>query len=77
MPLGRHWDKCNGTCNMKKALNTNLLYLPERLPTRLRSVPYVLTCNDAFPVTTYLMKPYPGTGLNFEQRVINYRQEID
>ena len=70
-PDGGIWQRSN----MKKSIETNELCLPppKPLPGRQRSVPYVLTGDDAFPLTTYLMKPYPRTGLTTEQRVFNYR----
>lgn len=70
-PDGGIWQRCN----MKRSFETNDLCLPppNPLPGRKRPMPYVLTGDDAFPLTTYLMKPYPRTGLTNEQRVFNYR----
>ena len=55
-PYGGIWQRSN----MKKAFETNELYLPppEPPPGRQRTVSYVLTNDDAFPLTTYSMKPY-------------------
>ena len=36
-------------------------------------MPYVIVADDAFPLKTYLMKPYPFRGVPFENRVTNYR----
>ncbi|GBN41190.1 hypothetical protein AVEN_170153-1 [Araneus ventricosus] len=33
----------------------------------------VLVADDAFPLSLNFMKPYPGRGLNDEERVFNYR----
>ena len=46
---------------------------PKPLPGRSRKVPFVLTGDDAFSLTTLLMKPIPQTGLTNEQRIFNYR----
>ena len=62
---------------MKECLasETYQLCLPpaKPLPGRVKPTPYVLTGDDAFPLTNYLMKPYPRTQLINEQRVFNYR----
>jgi hypothetical protein len=46
---------------------------PRALPGRQNLVPYVLTGDDAFSLTRYLMKPFPHSGLSQEQQVFNYR----
>ena len=46
---------------------------PQALPGRTMPVPYLLTGDDAFSLTTYLLKPFPLSGLSEEQRVYNYR----
>lgn len=65
------------TCAMKLALSSdaNPLNLPslKPLPGRSQKVPFVLTWDDAFSLTTFLMKPFPQTGLTNEQRIFNYR----
>lgn len=33
----------------------------------------VIVADAAFPLKTYLMKPYPGANLTFEQKIYNYR----
>ena len=35
--------------------------------------PYHIVADEAFPLKSYLMKPYPSRGLTDEQRVYNYR----
>ena len=36
-------------------------------------VPYVLTGDDAFALTDYLLKPYPQSKMTVEERIFNYR----
>lgn len=63
--------------DIKLLLNseTNPLNLPspKPLPGRSRKVPFVLTGDDAFSLTSFLMKPFPQSGLTNEQRIFNYR----
>uniref|UniRef100_A0A672HXZ0 DDE Tnp4 domain-containing protein n=1 Tax=Salarias fasciatus TaxID=181472 RepID=A0A672HXZ0_SALFA len=37
------------------------------------NVPYVMVGDAAFPLKTYLMRPYPGDTLTHKRRVFNYR----
>ena len=64
-------------CDLKKALSSchNSLDLPNPrpLPGRAMPVPYVLTGDDAFALTRFLMKPFPLTGLSRAQQIFNYR----
>ena len=46
------------------------------LPKSEKLTPYVFTGDDAFPLITYLLKPYPRTQLNNEQRIFNYRLSL-
>ena len=46
---------------------------PKPLPGRSKPVPFVLTGDDAFALTKYMMKPYPQFGLDTEKRIFNYR----
>lgn len=60
--------------NFGRALENGSLSLPE--PTHLPSVglmPHVLVGDEAFPLKTYLMRPFPGRGLTNEERIFNYR----
>ena len=43
------------------------------LPGRSINVPYIAVGDDAFPLTTHLLKPFPMSALTSEQRIFNYR----
>lgn len=70
---GGVWDRCS----MKQALELedNVLHLPhsDHLPFSDKQCPFVLVGDDAFPLKSYLMKPYPGRELTDECRIFNYR----
>ena len=72
-PDGAIWQRSD----LKAMLGSkeNKLHLPSMTPLPMRSkpVPFVLTGDDAFGLTTYLMKLYPRTHLTLEQRIFNYR----
>lgn len=38
-----------------------------------RNVPYFFAADAAFPLKHYIMRPFPGLGLNRKERVFNYR----
>ncbi|KAK4304444.1 hypothetical protein Pmani_023616 [Petrolisthes manimaculis] len=65
------WDRCNH----RKYLEENKLKVPgdASLPYSDLQSPYVIVGDDAFPLKTYLMKPYPGKQLTADQRIFNYR----
>ena len=46
---------------------------PKPLPVRSKPIPYVCVGDDAFPLTSFMMKPYPQIGLTEEKRIFNYR----
>ena len=46
---------------------------PEPLPHDDRNMPYFLIGDDAFPLRTWLMKPFSQKGLTEEERIFNYR----
>ena len=68
---GGIWDKCA----LKQAIEKGTLNLPDKkqLPGRDSKLPYVITGDDAFPLKSYLMKPYPQRNLTVDKRVFNYR----
>jgi hypothetical protein len=59
------------------ALETNSLHIPPdrsiRGAAHLGPMPFVIVGDEAFPLRTNLMRPYPGRGLNNSQQVFNYR----
>ena len=72
-PDGHAW----GRSSLKYALNDsdNPLNIPppRPLPGRTTPVPFVLTGDEAFGLSKYMLKPYPSRNLNVEQRIANYR----
>ncbi|CAL4065914.1 unnamed protein product, partial [Meganyctiphanes norvegica] len=58
-----------------KKLYDNTLNLPDAspLPEGEQDIPYVFLADDAFPLTTNIMKPYKQTGLEKGKEVYNYR----
>lgn len=68
---GGNWSQ---SC-LKRGLEENTLNLPNAtpLPGRSNPVPFVCTGDDAFPLSVYMMKPYPQKNLTLEKRIFNYR----
>jgi hypothetical protein len=46
---------------------------PEMLPKSTMPSPFMFVADDAFPMTTNIMKPFPGRNLTSKQRIFNYR----
>ena len=69
MSDGRNW--CRNRFREMIADETNPLDIrpPQPLPGRTTSVPYVADGDDAFPLTMYLLKPFPMSSLSVKQRV--------
>jgi len=62
--------------NFGKSLENGSLNIPndEILPNTNISAPYVILGDEAFPLKTYLMRPYPGKQLDdLSKRIYNYR----
>lgn len=61
--------------SLKEGIVNEALDLPDHsaLRGRQRPVPYVIVADDAFALSTYLMKPYPFRDQPIKQRVYNYR----
>lgn len=60
-----------------QALNTGSLNIaePSHLPSapELGALPFVIVADEAFPLKTFLLRPYPGRRLPDDQSVFNYR----
>lgn len=60
-----------------KAMTRGKLGLPQDKPIgsapALGPLPYVVIADEAFPLTSNLLRPYPGRGLSDDRRVFNYR----
>ena len=46
---------------------------PMTLPGRQEPMPFVLVGDEAFPLKSYLLKPYPARLLDMSRRIFNYR----
>ena len=55
--------------SLSNALSINTLNIPL---SDNESLPYVVAANGAFPLKTYMMKPYASKNLCTEKRVFNY-----
>ena len=68
---GGVWDQCN----LRKYLEEKRLHVPGEalLPHSDIKSPYVIVGDDAFPLKSYLMKPFPGKNVSDDQRIFNYR----
>lgn len=62
-------------CTLADALARNTLNIPSEKPLTQngKPVPHVIVADDAFPLTTRIMKPYPYRNLSGPERVYNYR----
>ena len=60
---------------MRKALEKNTLSLPKpkSLHENRKETPFVCVGNDAFPLTSYMIKVYPQKDLTIDNRTFNYR----
>ena len=55
--------------SLSSVLSLNILNIPL---SHSESLPYVVVADDAFPLKTYMMKPYAFKNLCTEKRVFNY-----
>uniref|UniRef100_A0A2S2QKX9 DDE Tnp4 domain-containing protein n=1 Tax=Sipha flava TaxID=143950 RepID=A0A2S2QKX9_9HEMI len=62
-------------CSLSKALVNNTLNIPQPKPLRgqSNSVPFVIVADDAFPLKTYLIKPFPFRNQPEPNRIFNFR----
>lgn len=61
--------------NIYQRFEANALNIPENenIPSTDISAPFVLLGDDAYPLKTYLLKPYSRQRLTNEERIFNYR----
>ena len=61
---------------MGDLLENNLLKIPQSqvINEEIGPVPYYLLGDEIFPLKTWLMRPYPGSLMQEDQKVYNYRQ---
>ncbi|VEN39663.1 unnamed protein product [Callosobruchus maculatus] len=64
-----------GASLRSKKMRDGSLSLPEPqcLPGRITKVPYAIVADEAFPLLTNLLKPFPQRSLSYENRIFNYR----
>ena len=60
---------------LKRGLERGTLGLPDPEPLRGddRNIPYFLVGDDAFPLQSWMMKPFPQRNLTHAERIYNYR----
>lgn len=65
------WERCG----LRDAIEKNIINIPPSTPNPFtsRQCPFVMVGDDAFPLKTYLLKPYPGKDLPNEKLIFNYR----
>ena len=67
---GGNWARYEFRTALENFENPVSIPKPRPLPGRKTAIPYV--GDDAFPLTSYMMKPYPNPGLTEEKRIFNY-----
>lgn len=61
--------------DLRVAMDAGLLHVPpdDTLPNTDITMPYMFIGDEAYPLKTDLMKPYPSRNLSKNQRIYNYR----
>ena len=67
MSDGGNWSRNRFREMLADDSNTLNVPQPRPLPSRSMNVPYNAVSDDAIPLTTYLMKPFPMSSLTSEQ----------
>ena len=73
MSDGGNWSRNSFRKALENVNNPLGIPPPKPLPGRSKSIPHVFVGDDAFGLTSYMMKPYPQLGLTEEKRIFNYR----
>lgn len=73
MSDGGNWSRNSFRKALEDESNPLEIPPPKPLPGRNMNIPHVFVGDDAFGLTSYLMKPYPQIGLTEEKRIFNYR----
>lgn len=72
-PDGHAWARSNLKVSLDDPANPLMIPAPQSLPNRTTPTPFVLTGDEAFGLSTYMLRPYPQKNLTVEQRIANYR----
>ena len=67
------WSRCSLKMELENPDNPLNIPADEPLPGSSKPVPFVLTGDEAFPLSEHMLKPYPNRNLSVEQRVANKR----
>lgn len=70
---GGIWQRTGLNHMLSDPANPLNIPAPGQLPGVREDVPYFLIADDAFRMSPYLLKPYPGHHLTPKQRILNYR----
>jgi hypothetical protein len=59
----------------EQRFDANQMNVPsaEKLPGTDMELPYVIVADEAFPLKSYIHRPYPGRGLSLQKQIFNYR----
>ena len=68
---GGVWRDCS--LNRRLQEDTFNIPLPAALPNSDTILPYHLIADDAFPLKSYIMKPFPNRNIEDDQATYNYR----
>jgi len=62
-------------CKLSRLLEDNKLHVPpsKLIPGIEQPIPYTIVADDAFPLRTFIMKPFKGRNLEKRQENFNYR----
>lgn len=68
---GGVWRKCD----LRTSVENKSLNIPDasQIPFTETYLNYYFVADDEFPLSEYLMKPYPGRGMTPTKRIFNYR----